>query len=165
MKNNELYHHGIKGQRWGVRRYQNVNGSLTPMGRRRVGAKAADKMDRHAVKQYAIKNSQKDWQAVGELGSSTSNTLRNTANVVGRITPKRMDLSHMSDQELRQKINRMQMENQYTNLTAARTKSAIGRQRAADALEVAGNVAMVGGSIAGMALAISKLKYGTIGKK
>lgn len=34
---NELYHHGIKGQRWGVRRYQNVDGTLTPEGRMRYG--------------------------------------------------------------------------------------------------------------------------------
>ena len=32
---NELYHHGIKGQRWGVRRYQNPDGSLTDEGRKR----------------------------------------------------------------------------------------------------------------------------------
>lgn len=31
----ELYHHGIKGQRWGVRRYQNKDGSLTPAGKKR----------------------------------------------------------------------------------------------------------------------------------
>ena len=30
--NDKLYHHGIKGQRWGVRRYQNKDGSLTPEG-------------------------------------------------------------------------------------------------------------------------------------
>ncbi len=33
----DLVHHGIKGQRWGVRRYQNKDGSLTPLGKRRLG--------------------------------------------------------------------------------------------------------------------------------
>ena len=35
MENNELYHWGIKGQRWGMRRYQNPDGSLTPSGKMR----------------------------------------------------------------------------------------------------------------------------------
>ena len=36
---NELCHHGVKGQKWGVRRYQNKDGSLTAEGRkRRYGA-------------------------------------------------------------------------------------------------------------------------------
>ena len=33
--NNELYHHGIPGQRWGIRRFQNEDGSLTPEGEKR----------------------------------------------------------------------------------------------------------------------------------
>lgn len=32
---NELYHHGIKGMRWGIRRYQNPDGSLTEAGKKR----------------------------------------------------------------------------------------------------------------------------------
>lgn len=33
---NELYHHGIKGQKWGVRRFQNKDGTLTAEGRKRL---------------------------------------------------------------------------------------------------------------------------------
>lgn len=35
---NELYHHGILGQKWGVRRYQNEDGTLTDAGKRRYSA-------------------------------------------------------------------------------------------------------------------------------
>ena len=35
--NTGLYHHGIKGQKWGVRRFQNPDGTLTLKGKRRYG--------------------------------------------------------------------------------------------------------------------------------
>jgi len=42
-ESNELYHHGVKGQKWGVRRYQNKDGSLTSAGRKHWGVGEAIK--------------------------------------------------------------------------------------------------------------------------
>ena len=42
MENNELKHSGIKGMKWGVRRYQNKDGSLTPAGKKRYADNGAD---------------------------------------------------------------------------------------------------------------------------
>lgn len=52
----ELYHHGIEGQKWGQRRWQNPDGSLTPEGRARYGklekkiAKQTKKVEKAQVK-------------------------------------------------------------------------------------------------------------------
>ena len=46
----ELYHHGIKGQKWGVRRYQNEDGSLTSQGKSRYGRGKIISEDYHNIK-------------------------------------------------------------------------------------------------------------------
>ena len=53
-KPDELYHYGIKGQKWGVRRYQNSDGTLTSEGKQRYGT---DKdMKREARKEVRAEN-------------------------------------------------------------------------------------------------------------
>jgi hypothetical protein len=64
MEKYELYHHGIKGMRWGVRRYQNKDGSLTPAGKKRQAKlearnakKEAKREEKAATKALASKMS------------------------------------------------------------------------------------------------------------
>lgn len=50
-----LTHHGVKNQKWGVRKYQNPDGSLTPEGRKHYGvAKKALKANNKAIKNQAM---------------------------------------------------------------------------------------------------------------
>lgn len=46
----ELYHWGIKEMKWGVRRYRNPDGTLTPEGKERYARKEADKEARRAAR-------------------------------------------------------------------------------------------------------------------
>lgn len=51
-----LEHHGIKGQKWGVRRFQNVDGSLTPRGKRKYYGDSDSYTASNGVKVGAPKN-------------------------------------------------------------------------------------------------------------
>lgn len=53
----ELYHHGIKGQKWGIRRYQNPDGTLTAAGKKKQ-AKAAKEYEKEMIAygRDAVKN-------------------------------------------------------------------------------------------------------------
>lgn len=55
---NELYHYGVKGQKWGVRRYQYIDGTLTPAGKKRYNQSSANRVHRMMEQKvsYAIKS-------------------------------------------------------------------------------------------------------------
>lgn len=50
MRNKELKHYGIKGMKWGIRRYQNKDGSLTAVGKRRYAKNYELKLDNFDTK-------------------------------------------------------------------------------------------------------------------
>lgn len=65
---NSIYHYGVKGMRWGVRRYQNYDGSYTQEGVRRF-KKASDEYDVHNNEYHRLKNEKADKSAIREARS------------------------------------------------------------------------------------------------
>lgn len=67
----ELYHHGIKGQKWGIRKYQNADGSLTAAGKARYNLKEAKRDYKKTLKRarngFGIKGIEKSTKARKEL--------------------------------------------------------------------------------------------------
>lgn len=96
---NELYHHGIKGQRWGIRRYQNEDGSLTSAGRARylVGYGQSAK----SIQKSLNRADQEAAYAIGRINknSKLESKLRNKAQkIVGKATSKDGDVN-LSDRQ------------------------------------------------------------------
>ena len=124
--NSELYHHGVVGMKWGVRRYQNKDGSLTNAGKRRYGTKANFEKVQAAKKAAAKANSK---QAVArrkanERTAAEVAKYRKKAGIKDEKTedtkPKKKTMNEMSDDELMTAINRKRLEQQYAQLNPAK---------------------------------------------
>lgn len=58
FSSNAVVHYGVKGQKWGVRRYVNPDGTLTPEGERRYGTK--ENFDRHMEDKRRLEQQRQD---------------------------------------------------------------------------------------------------------
>ena len=151
--NNQIWHWGVKGMKWGVRRYQNANGSLTDAGKKRYDRDVTTndkKKDRERAKSVADAGS----QMAGNLKTLSDKSMK----IQSRRTEK-MDLSKMTDQEMRERINRAMLEKQYDDMFNPK-KVYSGREAVSDTLEVAGSVLAITSSALSIALAIQKLREG-----
>lgn len=86
-----LMHHGIRGMKWGVRRYQNKDGSLTSAGRRR-----------QRNNPFFIKKSKAKKQK--------ESNKKQTKNIT-----KKKRIKDMTNEELRERTTRMNLEKDYLN--------------------------------------------------
>lgn len=112
---NELMHWGIKGMKWGVRRYQNKDGSLTPAGKKRYDKEMAklkeeEKIAKNKLKTQAKLNKLDEKRKEVEALKSGKPIAKKTQQ------PSRPSVKDMSDDELRRTVNRLLMEQQYAKL-------------------------------------------------
>ena len=193
-----LAHHGIKGQKWGVRRFQNPDGTRTALGKKReregsnegspekkrklktagaavaglaaatatgVGvSKASKHIDRNKLFEQNIAGG-KDKPKVSpaeKMAKEAGNVATNTGKII-KTAKKAKDVKNgreakqLSDQELKERINRMNLEKQYEQLVEE--DYARGHVTADDILDTVGSAVQIGGSIAtmiGLAMLVKK---------
>lgn len=167
---NELYHYGKIGMKWGVRRYQNKDGTLTDAGRKRYNRDLEANLKRKKDKRLpeeGIKDPNR-WvredreRTKGVLDSTrrmtddAQNFNRTTTRVQNRRT-KRMDLSNMSDKEMRDQINRAILEQQYDDMFNPK-KIRNGRENVNDTLALVGGAVGIASSSLAIALSIQQLR-------
>lgn len=169
MISDKLVHAGIKGMKWGVRRYRNKDGTLTEAGKKRYNRDIRNNASKKKENRIDTSNPDPDRWVREDLTRSkrvvdASSDLVRTAKSIERETrpksvKKRMDLSDMTDQELRQKINRELLERQYNDVfgKVEAPKISKGREYTNLILDTAGGVLAVTGSALGIALAIKEL--------
>lgn len=166
--NGELFHWGVKGMKWGVRRYQNKDGSLTPAGQKRYDRDVRENNAKKKDNRINIDGPDpKRWvkedtsRAKGVVDSS-SGMVRELKNIERNTRPspkkEKMDLSNMTDQQLRDRINRVNLERQYTETFGKSTTVSKGREYVSDVLDTVGTVLTIGSSALAIALAIKELK-------
>ena len=125
-RNGELCHWGIKGQKWGIRRYQNKDGSLTPAGRKRY----EDAEARLAEREKKIAN-REEIAARKKAIADKKTELREREKAL-RDGKKRVKMQNddsnepksiddMTDDELRAATNRMNLEKNYRDALSAAT--------------------------------------------
>ena len=165
---NELYHYGVLGMKWGVRRYQNRDGSLTAEGKKRYNRDIAENLAKK--KDSRIDTSSPDpnrWvredvERSKRVIDSGSDLIRQAKSIERdtspRSTKKRLNVSNMSDKELRDKINRELLERQYSDMFGEEAKVSRGRRFTRETLEIAGTALAATSSVLGIMLALKQLK-------
>lgn len=198
----ELYHDGIKGMKWGIRRYQNYDGTLTEEGRHRYNKNYYDDRaegslptkDENGNYYYTNKKGERTLyktrseqlsdteltdlnrrvQQENKLAAETSSAydppeykgpkadqaFRDASKLTkdiseslpkgnGRVIKK--NYSNLSDQELRDRINRLQLEDNYGRLTGDTKYVKSGSEKAREFLQTAGALLAITGSAVALA--------------
>ena len=112
---NELMHWGIKGMKWGVRRYQNKDGSLTPAGKKRYDKEMAKLKEEEKI----AKNKLRTQAKLNKLDEKRKEIeALKSGKPIAKSTKQhsKPSVKDMSDEELRQTVNRLLMEQQYAKL-------------------------------------------------
>lgn len=129
LKENELYHWGVRGMRWGIRRYQNPDGSLTQAGKRKRLAEQTDSKVKKIESQTEakikkMKEASKVNKKVAKAEEKAKAKIEKAEKKYGlkkdegdskKEKPK--SIKDMTNEEIQSKIERVRLENTLNSLT------------------------------------------------
>ena len=131
---NELYHYGIKGMKWGVRRYQNKDGSLTNAGGKRYNG--SDYKPRKSIVQKIgdYRTASKRKKTLEKARAAKAEKQKAEAEAKAKAEQRKKDVEsgkisarNMTSEELNDRINKLNLEKRYKELmqqTAPEAKAA-----------------------------------------
>lgn len=160
----ELVHYGVKGQKWGRRRYQNKDGSLTPEGRKRYGSEENFENQYPAEQKAVLTGTKKAVDGAKEINRVSREMNSEHTRKLQKKADKAVEEAvrerarKMSDQELREAVNRLNMEENYTRMMQNRERIDMGESKASKFMDHAATALTVTSTALSIALAVKELK-------
>ena len=118
---NELYHHGVKGMHWGIRRYQNPDGSLTDLGRKKL-LKSDGTLNRKGKRKLG-----KDYQYTDQYKNETAEERR--ARTLKSSDPNVIYANRdvLSTPEIRERMDRIRVEGELSKMAESTKKTGMDK--------------------------------------
>lgn len=118
---NELYHHGVKGMHWGIRRYQNPDGSLTDLGRKKL-LKSDGTLNRKGKRKLG-----KDYQYTDQYKKETAEERR--ARTLKSNDPNVIYANRdvLSTPEIRERMDRIRVEGELSKMAESTKKTGMDK--------------------------------------